>query len=355
MIRRAAPAAVLLLALAGGCARKETEAPRFALDHCERVTVIDGATGAAVTGAEDLDIDRAGKRIFVSAYDRRRAEAAAARRDDAVPQGGLYAIDIAALNSGAPSVESRSLIDPSRVEGGLRPHGISFNQESGVLAFVNRGYVAEGNSWRRRIELMAFNPSQPDVLDILPADCAANDVASRDSQWLVTLDHGGCGWRAGFEDVTGAHSGRVVDDKGAEILTGLDFANGAVTAPDGRVVIAATRERALHVIDASNAVLPVKLSAAPDNLTVSDGGRVVAAVHPDLFALGLQRKLGIGRSPSRIVEVDLASGDQRLLFDDPGAERISAATAAIHTGELLVIGSVIDSGLVVCRDETAPR
>lgn len=355
MIRRAAPAAILLFALAGGCARKDAEAPRFALDQCARVTLIDEATGAAIAGAEDLDIDRAGKRIFVSAYDRRGAEAAASRRDEVIPQGGVYAIDIAALSSGAASLELRSLIEPALVEGGLRPHGISFNPGSGVLAFVNRGYVADGKAWRRQVTLVVLDAAQPDAIDVVPADCAANDLTSQNGRWILTLDHGGCGWRAAFEDVTAARSGRVIDDAGEEIQSGLGFANGAVTAADGRLVVAATRDRALHIFNAAADRALIQLSAAPDNLTLSEEGRIVAAVHQNLIALGMQRKLGLGRSPSRIVEIDLETGDQRLLFDDPKASHMAAATAAIHTENLLVIGSVLDRGLVVCREETAPR
>jgi hypothetical protein len=345
----------LTAAVAGGCARKDAEAPRFPINQCERVTLIDEATGVEITGAEDLDIDREGGRIFISAYDRRRVEAAAVRGEKAVPQGGLYAIEIAALSSGAASFELRSLVEPSLVVGGLRPHGIAFDRDSGELAFINRGYFIDGKAWRRETNLVTSDPDQPQSIEIVRADCTANDVASLNGRWILTLDHGGCGWRAAFEDITGARKGRLVDDKGEALQSGFGFANGAVTASDGGIVVAATRERTLHIFNSEGNALLLKLKAAPDNLTLSDEGRIIAAVHPNLISLGLQRKLGVGRSPSRVVEIDLATGDQAVLFDDPKASRISAATAAIRTENLLVIGSVIDEGLAVCRDEAAPQ
>ncbi|HBK91204.1 MAG TPA: hypothetical protein DDZ68_05995 [Parvularcula sp.] len=353
MTGRDALAVCLLAALAGGCARKVAEVPRFALDQCARVTLVDETTGAAITGAEDLDIDRKVGRIFISAYDRRSAEAAAARRDKIMPQGGVYAIDIAALASGAASFKLRSLVDPSMIKGGLRPHGIAFDPASGELAFINRGYAAEGKAWRRQIDLITVDPDRPLEAKAARADCAANDVTAKDGRWALTLDHGGCGWRAALEDITGARGGRVIDAAGDEILSGLGFANGAVTAADGTIVVAATRERTLRVIDGEAGATLVKLNAAPDNLTLSDDGRIVAAVHPNLLSLGAQRKLGLGRSPSRVVEIGLPGGEQRLLFDDPKNALISAATVAIRTADLLVIGSVIDAGLVVCRERPA--
>jgi hypothetical protein len=352
MIGRIALSMCLTAAVAGGCARKDAEALRFPINQCARVTLIDEATGAEITGAEDLDIDREASRIFISAYDRRGAEAAAARGEKAVPQGGLYAIEIAALASGAVSFELRSLVEPSVIEGGLRPHGIAFDRDSGELAFINRGYANDGKAWRREINLVTFDPDRPQSIETLRADCAANDLASQNGRWILTLDHGGCGWRAALEDITGARSGRVVNDKGEALQSGLGFANGAVTAPDGGIVVAATREQTLHIFNGEGNALLLKLNAAPDNLTLSDEGRIIAAVHPKLFSLGLQRKLGVGRSPSRVVEIDLATGDEVVLFDDPKASRISAATAAIRAENLLVIGSVIDGGLVVCREDT---
>ena len=327
----------------------------FPLDGCNRVALIDEATGAPIVGAEDFDIDRESGRIFISAYDRRGAEAAASGRAAAVPEGGIYAIDIAQLRGEEIAIPLRSLIDASQIEGGLRPHGVSFDRDSGVLSFINRSYMLDDGVWRRAPSVIAFRPDAPESIRQFRTACSANDLASINGALVTTLDHDGCGWRAALDDVFGLRSGRVVKDDGEDLVTGLGFANGVVATPGGSLAVAATRERSVHVFDfdadgvKNNAV--IRLKGAPDNLTLSDDGRIVAAVHPQLMALGLQRKLGVGRSPSRVVEIDLATGAERLLFSDPDAELVAAATAAIFTEDLLVIGSVIDDGLVVCRSE----
>jgi hypothetical protein len=41
------------------------------------------------------------------------------------------------------------------------------------------------------------------------------------------------------------------------------------------------------------------------------------------------------------------------LFEDPGAKLYSAATVALEIGDMLVIGSVADRGLVVCKRSEA--
>lgn len=340
--------------LFAGCAARETAQPVFALDQCTRVSLVDEASGALIIGAEDLDIDRKAGRIFVSAYDRRKAERAADERAASIPEGGVYAFDVAALNSGENALNVRPLVDPASIEGGLRPHGMSYDASNRVLTFINRAYERSGAAWKMEPRLVAVDLAGGSTTEEANVECSANDVASSGGHLVMTLDHGGCGWRMVIEDIIGARAGRLVDDKGEALLSGLGFANGVVAMAEGSLAVAATRDRAVHLLSASDSpaeiVSTVDLGAAPDNLSLADDGRVVAAVHPSLLSLGLQRKLGIGRSPSRIVELDLQGVGQRPLFDDPRAALVSAATVAIFTQETLIIGSVIDPGLVVCRN-----
>jgi hypothetical protein len=348
-----------VVAALGACGKRTIDAPLFPLDACKRVTLTDEMTGARIAGAEDLDIDLAAGRIFVSAYDRRAVEKAAARRAPAIPQGGVYSINLTALRDAGEALSARPLINPVRVAGGLRPHGLSFDRASGALTFINRGYERDERSWRLETAAIAFVPEAPDTMKVSPVACPANDVTTSGGRLLVTLDHGACGWRAAIEDFLGARGGSVVDETGVAVLTGLGFANGAVATTTSDLAVAATRERAIHLVDVGEGEATVsktlRLSGAPDNLTTTEEGRLVAAVHPRLLAIGLQRKLGVGRSPSRIIEIDPASGDQRLLFDDPKATLISAATAAVLSPDFLVIGSVVDEGIAVCRRDVMVR
>lgn len=347
-------AAALLVA---GCAARETADPVFPLDQCARVPLVDEATGVAIVGAEDLDIDRKSGRIFVSAYDRRKAERAAHEGASSVPEGGVYTIELSALNGGDAARQARPLVDPRLIAGGLRPHGMSYDASNGRLTFINRAYARNGSLWNMQPRIVVVDSAGALIESKTSVECSANDIASSDGRVMLTLDHGACGWRMAVEDILGTRGGRLVDDKGATLVSGLGFANGVVAAPGGDLVVAATRERAVHLFSMLNgeAVLAstARTGAAPDNLTLSDDGHVIAAMHQSLFALGLQRKLGIGRSPSRIAEIDLKAGGQRLLFDDPKSSLVSAATVAVLAQGMLVIGSVIDPGLVVCRGDAA--
>ncbi len=332
--------------------QKETELPRFSLEQCARASLINSDTGQEITGAEDLDIDRAGGRLFISAYDRRAVESAARRGSDEIPQGGLFVVAFGELAAGKPLIRAKPVVAPALIAGGLRPHGIAFDEASGELHAINRSYAREGKRWRMQAQLLSFGP-KGELVAAQEAPCPANDVAVHEDRLLMTLDHGGCGIRAGLEDVFGLKRARVVDAAGATIVDGIGFANGAAALADGRVVVAATRERILYPVALKAGVAEkqdaIPLMAAPDNLSISDEGRIIAALHPSLLAVGLQRRLGLGRSPSRIIDVDPATGERRILFDDPKASVISAATIAILTRQMLIIGSVIDPGIVVCR------
>ena len=342
--------ACAFLILSACSVKGETVSPRYALEHCARVSLVSSETGQEIIGAEDLDIDRQGGRLFVSAYDRRAVERAARQGSDNIPEGGLYVLALDNLSERASRLQADPIVAPAN--GGLRPHGIAFDEATGVLHVVNRNYVREERRWRMQAQLLAIDP-KGELSAAQDIACSANDLAVHKGRLLVTLDHGGCGFRAGFEDVFGLKQARLVDASGATLVDGIGFANGATTLADGRVMIAATRERLLYPValaeGAADKQEAIPLGAAPDNLSISDDGRIVAALHPSLMAIGMQRRLGVGRSPSRILEIDPATGDRRILFDDPKASLISAATVAILTRELLIIGSVIDPGIVVCR------
>ena len=344
---------VCALASLSGCGVSEDAAPpRFALEECARVSLIIGETGQEIAGAEDLDIDRAGGRLFVSAYDRRAVERAARRGSEKIPEGGLYVVSLDDLSGDETRLHAEPIVAPALSAGGLRPHGIAYDEASGELHAINRSYAREGKRWRMQAQLLSFD-RKGELSATQEAPCPANDVAVHEGRLLMTLDHSGCGLRAGFEDVLGLKRARLVDASGATIVDGIGFANGAAALADGRVMVAATRERVLYPVvlnaDVADKQDAFRLGAAPDNLSISDEGRIIAALHPSLLAIGLQRRLGVGRSPSRIIEVDPSTGESRILFDDPEASVISAATVAILTRQILIIGSVIDPGIVVCR------
>ncbi len=328
----------------------------YSADQCRRVTLIDGADGKTIIGAEDFAVDRDAQRLFISAYDRRAVEKAARKKADKLPHGGIYALPLSALFESPTEVAAATaLAAPADIPGGLRPHGLSYDAANRELVFVNRGYRRVGGKWKMtpRLQRIGANGEMFVGADTA-APCSANDVLAAGDATYASYDHGTCTWRAAVEDVFRLKRSGVAADGKESIFAGAAFANGLTQTDNADIVMAATRENALIFLDveAGKAVetARIKLPGGPDNLTVSYDGAVVAAAHPALWRLGLNRRLGIGKAPSRIVKADPETGAVELLFDDRSGALFSAATVGVETEDGLVVGSVTDAGVLVCQD-----
>lgn len=352
VLERAAAACVLLAAF-GGCAPKIDGEAVYENDDCRRVALVDADTGRDVVGAEDLAFDAATGRVLISAYDRRTVESQAKARAFDLDEGGVYAARLADLRGAQGSLTLASIVERKSVAGGLRPHGLSFDPARREVTFVNRSYQKIDGDWRMtpRIELAGADGAVF-IGDGGALRCSANDVAKIGDKAVVSFDHAACGWRGFLEDAFARKESGVAAADGTVLFDGAGHANGVAATSATEVVLAATRDRKLIVLAAGGERFAVTneiaLPGAPDNLTVARDGAIVAALHPSLLGIGLERRLGVGRSGSRIVRVDPRSGDTTLLFDDPQGALFSAATAAIEEEGILVAGSVAESGLLVC-------
>lgn len=327
-------------------------------DQCRRVTIVDAASAAAVVGAEDLAFDRAAGRILISAYDRRKVEREEATSAFDLSQGGIYAAPVEALAGDDTMLTLPSLVARETVGGGLRPHGLSFDPVRREIIFVNRSYQRIDGEWRMTPRLeRAGADGAVFVGDGDAPRCSANDVATLGETTVVSFDHASCGWRGRVEDIFALRASGVATAEGENVFEGVGHANGVVALESGALALAATRDMQLLVLTPDGEKFGIErtisLPGAPDNLTVTADGEIVAALHPSLLAIGMQRRLGLGRSGSRVVRVNPETGETTLLFEDRRAKLFSAATAALEEGGLLVIGSVADSGLVVCKRSEA--
>lgn len=369
--RSGAMALVMGLAvLLQSCTQPITDQPLYDTAACKRIALLDTQNGAVITGAEDIAYDRLRSMLYVSAYDRRAVERAAKRKAFIIPEGGVYRVALNdLLHDDGRLVGAEPIVDRQSVAGGLRPHGVAYDESSGEIAFINRAYQKLNGAWRMtpRIERVGAL-GEVFVGRDMDAPCAANDLVANHDDHLISVDHGACGWRAGLEDVFGFAKSGVVNDQGASVFTSAKFANGVVRLPDGALALAGTRDMAVHILARDGDILKVAkridLPGGPDNLSVNDEGDIVAAVHPSLIRLALDRKLKIGRAPSRIVKTSPKTGKVTILIDDAEGEVFSAATVAVETPgvingnrreKLLIAGSVTDAGLLVCRrDEAIP-
>lgn len=325
-------------------------------DQCHRLTLIDGDKGMEVLGAEDIVRLPSGD-LLVSAYDRRSTTA-----NGAPPQGGIYLVPQSALNEKTHNVTSVIKSLPS----GLRPHGIDaieLDDKSIRVAFVNRGTSQDGSLLPSIVtfELDGQRASKP-IITQNASYCRANDVAFSKIKpsppaLLISHDRKYCtGFNALYENISGKALGsvRFFKDQKA-IASNLAFPNGiGIQFPDrplgdnNFLAIAETRANRISYYPKTPARDTVDLPGSPDNLTIWRPGIILAALHPSLVRLALYRYKwpSFALAPSRVVKV---SGTQVLmLFDDPTGEKFSAASVAVQTAGKLVLGSVGESGLLVC-------
>jgi len=339
-----------------GCAKKIEGEAVYAAADCRQATILDKDTGATVIGAEDLVYDAMARRVIISAYDRRRVEKEASKRAYEISQGGVYALSMDDLESDATVFPLSSIVSRESVAGGLRPHGIAFDAERREITFVNRSYQRINGEWRMtpRIE-RAGADGAVFIGDGGRPRCSANDVALLGDRTFVSFDHADCGWRGSVEDIAALPvSGVDLTNVGA-VFSGARHANGVAATHDRGLALAATRDSAVYLLAEKSGALEVEkkveLPGGPDNLTVSSNGSIIAALYPSLAAIGVQRKLGVGRSASRIVRIDPETGETTLLFEDPKAKSFSAASAAVEEEGILVIGSALDRGVLICKND----
>ncbi len=349
----------LCIVTLAGCSGKNSTMAEYPLQACQRVALADSISGAGIIGAEDLAPDFRNGRIYVSAYDRRAVEAAVKADAYELPQGGVYAVEISDLAAGARSVTATPLARGDNVAGGLRPHGLTYDDELREITFINRAYVKAGGDWVMHPRVERINIDGAAVVgDAGSPPCAANDIVTIGDTTLVSYDHAACGGGALVENLFGLKRSGVADIHGAPIFKRALFANGVLALGEGRLILAATREKSLLVLEKDDngewrATRRIKLPGSPDNLTRASDGEVVAALHPSLWRTGAHRRLGWRRAPSRVVKTKLETGDTRLLFDDPRGALFSAATAAVLVDDMLVAGSATDSGLLVCQKDAS--
>lgn len=302
----------------------------FSTEDCRKLALNDATTGRAIVGIEDLALAEGGRRLLLSAHD---------RLDERLPDGGLYRMDIFQA-MGVEALALRSLVDRDARTKPFRPHGISLSPDGRTLAVINRP-----DSVNAEIEIGTLNADGwvVDTRLIGNSLCRANDVhIGRGDAVHVTFDRIDCGpsWR---DLLPGATTGRVaaVDQTGVtDLRVGLSFANGL-----NEEFVAETRASRLSRIDGTAISLP----GGPDNISVTENGSVVVALHPTLPQLWLYIQGWLDRAPTRIVRVEPVNGDVEVLFDDPAGVMFAGATSAIMTEGRMIAGSVRDAGLLICE------
>lgn len=351
-------AALALLGLAG-CAQPVAQA-LYGPDSCRRVALIDAANGQPILGGEDGAFEARSGMVFVSAYDRLAVERATKSASAPAPlSGGVYAIAASQLRQS--SLRVSDVLGPVLPEN-ARPHGIdTLALEDGKvrLAAVNRAFLQDRDSgaWRMRPELEIIEISDEGISLVSrilsPSLCRANDVAFTDPQALrVTLDRGIC-LGDGHPAVGGPALAKVsIDGAVTTQASPVAFPNGIAQIDEDLWIASTLQGQLAHVQGARRVQMP----GAPDNFTQDGKGRLIIALHPQIWRFALHRLgwPGFAKAPSRIVRYDPKRRSIAILFDDPDGKIFSGASFGLMAEGQLVLGAIREPGLLVCTQGEQP-
>lgn len=319
----------LSLFLLAACGSEELGEARFSADDCRSAAVIDAVSAEPVFGIEDLAISFYSRAMALSAYDR-KADA----------EGGVYELslplpqdDVLQATVSLPGAKSHGLASYGSYEAIVRT-STGVRLQSGIR--VTEGGVTSVR-WFPSVEL----------------PCRANDISgvpgTHLTTFVVTVDGGACGDGPLTRAFSGAEGSVIAIDqaKGTRqvLAEGLAIPNGITFWSDGNWFAEMRRRRIVHL----DSLRTINLPGAPDNLTTARDG-IVAAVQPSLWRFGLYRYGYTERAATRIVLVNPDTRSVELLFDDPTGKLLSGATAALLTGDGVLIASSVGSDrLLICE------
>jgi arylesterase/paraoxonase len=294
-----------------------------------------------IAGPEDIEVDEAHGRAFISSLDRREEGA----------RGAILVFDVS-----DPLSEAGFRDRTGGVPEAFRPFGLNYYEDGEVrrLFVVNEAgpsievYDVAENGDLTHLETFAERrlTSPNNIVALGPRQFyVSNDVRpgrnSRiaDLHFLMQSDSGdifyvdGAVWRHAAE--------------------GLRFANGLALSPDGATLYAAeTSGKALKIYDrdGSSGTLAlnrtVRLKASPDNLNVDASGAVwIGALPKPLKTPRLLHDAG-AIAPSEIIRLD-PDGSLTTIYRDDGQEQ-SASTVAAPVRNKLLIGALYEEQFLFC-------
>lgn len=340
------------------------------LEACRAVSLVAGGAGLPVVGVEDIAVDEARGVAYLSGYDRRRVKQEE-KTGRITTQGGIYALDLAALRTGEDTLSVVDLTEGFREQGDFRPHGIGLVDGAPPMLFaINRLY----RDGKRQPVVDGFAVTDDGLEHRFRFSherlCTANDVLPLGVEtFLVSHDRRHCGGaKRRWEEAFGPRGGYVTRYREAAfsvVLEKAGFPNGIALFTDEtgreRLVVAHTLERILAVFEKEDVLLTqdpfdgflenIPLPGSPDNLTVDGRGDLYIAILPKPFRFAWYIGGMAGKAPSAVLRLRKGNSDAgrlQLLFNDDGS-LISGATVAARLEDYLLIGAGWDDHIAVCE------
>lgn len=298
-----------------------------------------------LTGSEDVVLDAATGRVFISSQDFRHLDSS---------PGDIFLYD--------PSTGAVPLRLPRTGPAVFHPHGMAlFRDASGATLFVvNHPTPTSGQVERFEVR---DGPSLVHLESVTLPFPSLNEVAAvGPRQFYVTIDAGTKGGTVGrvaetFLRLPLAGVGYFDGRDARWVVEGLRYANGL--AVDGDLVfVSETTGRALHSYRRSADGALTRLASASDasgldNLSFDETGDVWVGAHPNMLAFLSHAKDPANRSPSQVLRarVDRSTGALTLVdaaMDDGVLVSGSSVAQPIANGRI-VIGSVFEHALDCAR------
>jgi len=304
-----------------------------------------------IPGPEDLDRDPVKGVVYISSSDRRQAQG------DAAVRGGIWMLRIV---QGEPVAEELPMDQPAD----FQPHGISLytgNAGGSRLFVIN--HRLDGTHTVEIFDLPAVD-SLVHVATIRSEHLVSpNDLAATGpKQFFFTNDGRSRSNLARTIDILlnrGTGSIGYFDGRSTSLAARqLFFANGIVFhETENRLYVAETTSGMLRSYDVDPATGELELhrqhhlGVGLDNIVQDSRGSLWIARHPDLIALSANRNDPSKASPSEVLsitETDRGTLISETVYSNNG-EQVSGASVALPFRSHLLIGSVFDSTILVCR------
>ena len=304
---------------------------------------------AGILGAEDITIHPRTRVAYISAADRRSMLAGGTGR------GGIYAYD---LKLDSPQLQN---LTPSADED-FHPHGISLyvgDDGRDVLYVINHA------GGRHSIEIydlvgkgLSHRGTLSDPLMVSPNDLVA---VGRDRLY-VTNDHANAaGFARKIEDYLRRSISTVVYYDGERFVkaaSGIRYPNGISASGDGETLfVASTTGGSVLVfrIDPDSGGLEergrIEIGSGVDNIEVNERGDLWIGAHPQLLTFMQHTEDASRFAPSQVIRVGDPDADAPLVeevFLSLGEDLSGSSVGAVH-GDRLLVGSVMDEGILDCR------
>jgi arylesterase / paraoxonase len=327
------------------------------------IPVFDGTCTdvGGLPGAEDIVLDRAGQRMFIASDDRRATAAGKASR------GGIYVMPI----RGSEAISAR--FDQTKgVPAAFHPHGLSrFVDSEGkaTILVVNhpKGFNNYEGTSVEIYDVGADNALTHRRTVTIPGLTRINDIAATGTDSFYATSESDLA-RGSFaetlsivteSDRTGA-VWHFDGSAGKKLDTGIGFANSLAITADGKTLYASgATSRAIYIYDRDPATNAIKrreaayVGTGPDNLDVEDDGRLWMAAHPKLLSFVQHATDPAKGAPSQVIVLEPAARgtggkvDQIYLKDNN--DGFSGASIAVRDGDTMVLGSVFEPGIRVCK------